>query len=130
MNIGELSARSGVPASALRYWEKAGVLSKPLRAGGQRRYGTDAAHQVAVIRLAQACGFSLDEMRDLLHGFRPGVPASRRWQELAKKKQVELDAQMGRIREMRQLVDRVLQCQCVDLSECGRRAASAMASGK
>ena len=99
-----------------------------MRARGQRRYPGDAAQQLAVIRLAQACGFSLGATRQLLHGFRSGVPASRRWQELARKKQVELDEQMDRIRAMRQVVDRVLQCRCADLSECGRIAASVMES--
>ncbi len=126
MTIGELADLSKVPASTIRYWERVGVLPKPVRASGQRRYSADAAYQLAVIRLAQACGFSLDVTRNLLHGFGSGVPASRRWQELAQKKQAELDEQMDRLRAMRQVVDRVLQCNCVDLSECGRLAASAL----
>ena len=128
MTIGELAAESSVPASTIRYWERIGVLSKPVRTSGQRRYPVDAAHQLAVIRLAQACGFRLDEMRHLLHGFRSGVAASHRWQELARRKQTELDEQMARLRTMRQLVDRVLQCKCVELSDCGRIAASVMES--
>lgn len=126
MTIGELAARSGVPASTIRYWERVRVLPKPVRASGQRRYPADALHQLAVIRLAQACGFSLDATRQLLHGFRSDIPASRRWQELAREKQAELDEQMDRLRAMRQVVDRVFQCRCVELSECGRIAASVM----
>jgi MerR family redox-sensitive transcriptional activator SoxR len=128
MTIGELAAQSGVPASTIRYWERVGVLPKPVRASGQRRYPVGAAHQLAVIRLAQACGFSLDATRHLLHGFGSGVAASRRWQELARNKRVELDEQMDRLRAMRQVVDRVLQCHCADLSECGRIAASVVES--
>lgn len=91
MTIGELAAQSGVPASTIRYWERVGVLPKPVRASGQRRYTVAAGHQLAVIRLAQACGFGLDATRQLIHGFGSGVPASRRWQTLARKKLAEVE---------------------------------------
>src|SRR5882757_2099088 len=125
MTIGELAAQSGLPASTIRYWERVGVLPKAARVNGQRRYRTDAVYSLAVLRLAQACGFRLDEMRRLLNGFRPSVPASQRWQELAQRKMCELDEQLARLKAMRRLVDRVRQCQCVDLSDCGRIAGSA-----
>jgi DNA-binding transcriptional MerR regulator len=126
MTIGELAAASGLPASTIRYWEKIGVLPKPIRAGGQRRYSADAVQRLAVLRLAQACGFRLDEMRHLLHGYGSGVTPPRRWRELARRKQRELDEQVAQLKTMRRVVDRVLQCRCVDLAECGRIAASVM----
>jgi DNA-binding transcriptional MerR regulator len=104
MTIGELAVESGIPASTIRYWEKIGVMLKPVRASGQRRYQPDAIHQLAVLRLAQSCGFRLDEMRHLLHGFGPGVTPPRRWQELAHKKQQELDEQIARLKAMQRLV--------------------------
>lgn len=124
MTIGELAAETGLPASTIRYWEKIGVLPKPVRVGGQRRYSADAIHWLALLRLAQACGFRLDEIRHLLHGFGPGITPPRRWQELALQKQHELDEKIARLKAMRRVVDRVLQCRCVDLPECGRMAAS------
>jgi MerR family redox-sensitive transcriptional activator SoxR len=107
---------------------KIGVLPKAARMGGQRRYAANAVHRLAVLQLAQSCGFRLDEMRHLLHGFGPGVKPPRRWQELARKKRQELDDQIARLKAMRRLVDRVLQCDCVELPECGRIAASVMES--
>lgn len=126
MTIGELAAESEIPASTIRYWERIGVLPKPAGVGGQRRYSADAVQRLAVLRLAQACGFRLDEMRHLLHGYGSGVTPARRWQELARRKKQELDDQIARLKAMRRVVDRVLQCQCVDLPECGRIAASVM----
>jgi MerR family redox-sensitive transcriptional activator SoxR len=126
MTIGELAAESGLPASTIRYWEKIGVLPKPVRASGQRRYSDEAVQRLAVLRLAQACGFSLNEMRHLLHGFGAGVKPPRRWQELARRKRQEIDEQIARLKAMRRVVDRVLQCQCVELRECGRIAESVM----
>ena len=126
MAIGELAAESGIPASTIRYWERIGVLPKPIRVSGQRRFAPDALHWLALLRLARACGFRLDEMRHLLHGFGPGIRPPRRWQEVARRKQRELDEQIARLKAMRRVVARVLQCECVELSECGRVAASVM----
>lgn len=126
MTIGELATESGLPASTIRYWEKVGVLPKPARVSGQRRYSEDAVQRLAVLRLAQACGFRLDEMRHLLHGYASGVTPPRRWQELARRKREDLDEQIAQLKAMRRVVDRVLQCQCVNLPECGRIAASVM----
>ena len=126
MTIGELAAEGGLPASTIRYWEKIGVLPQPVRAGGQRRYSADAVQRLAVLRLAQACGFRLDEMRHLLHGYGSGVTPPHRWQELARRKQRELDEQIARLKAMQRVVDRVLQCRCIDLPACGRMAASVM----
>ena len=130
MTIGELSAKSGLPASTIRYWEKIGVLPKPVRVSGQRRYSPDAVYWLSVLRLAQACGFRLDQMRCLLHGFGPGVSPSRRWQELARRKQKEIDDQITHLKTMRQVLDRVLRCRCLDLLECGRAAATAVEAAK
>jgi MerR family redox-sensitive transcriptional activator SoxR len=130
MTIGKLAAESGMPASTIRYWERIGVLPKPPRVSGQRRYGADAIQRLAVLRLAQACGFHLDEMRYLLHGFGIDVKPPRRWQELAKRKQQELDEQIARFKAMRRVLDRVMQCQCIHLSECGRIAASVMETAR
>lgn len=72
--------------------------------------------------LARVCGFSVEEMRQLLHGFRPGVTASQRWKEMARKKQADIDSQIATLRRMREILDRVAQCQCDELKECGRIA--------
>jgi MerR family redox-sensitive transcriptional activator SoxR len=123
MTIGELSHATGVPAPTIRYWERIGAIPKPQRTSGQRRYSPESVDQIAVIQLAQASGFRLEEIRQLLRGFGPEVAASERWRTLALRKRVELDEQMARLRTMRQFVDRVIECKCLDLSECGRKAA-------
>ena len=123
VKIGHMSQQSGVPASTIRYYERVGILPLAARVRGQRRYPPDAIHRLAVLKLARYCGFSLDEMRQLLYGFRPAVPPSQRWKQLARKKQAELDVEIGRISEMKRMLGRVAGCQCLDLAECGRRAA-------
>jgi MerR family redox-sensitive transcriptional activator SoxR len=126
MTIGDLSAQSGVPASTIRYWERIGVLPRAARVSGRRRYSPAAVHRLALLRLAQACGFRLSEMRRLLHGFGPAVRPPGRWHALTRQKRNELDAQFSRLNAMRAVIDRVALCQCADLAECGRLAASVM----
>ena len=124
MTIGELSVETDVPASTIRYYERIGVLPRPSRVSGQRRYGPETIDRLAVLRLAQACGFHLNEMRTLVSGFKVGTKPSERWQTLAAKKTKEIDLQLERLTFMRTLVKQVEGCKCIDLAECGRRASS------
>src|SRR4051812_25050658 len=62
LTIGQLSERSGVAHSALRFYEDEGVLTSDRTAGGQRRYHRDALRRVSFVRAAQQVGLSLDEI--------------------------------------------------------------------
>jgi MerR family redox-sensitive transcriptional activator SoxR len=120
MTIGEVAKQSGLRTSAIRYYERVGLLPKPARSGGQRRYDSRILHRLAVLARAKNCGFTLDEVRHLFH--QPGSP-SELWQQAAKTKIVELDALLDRIRRMKALI--VRRCQCADFDECGRRLLAA-----
>jgi MerR family transcriptional regulator, redox-sensitive transcriptional activator SoxR len=116
MTIGEVAKQSGLRASAIRYYERVGLLPQPARSSGQRRYDPRILRRLAVLARAKSCGFTLDEVRQLFD--EPGPP-SERWRQAAKTKVVELDALLDRIRRMKALI--VRRCQCADFDECGRR---------
>src|SRR5579872_6658539 len=97
MTIGEVSQRSGFSASAIRFYERAGLLAKPPRIGGRRHYEASILDRLSVLQGAKACGFNLAETRRLLHGVREGTPPSERWQTLARRKIEELDELAARI---------------------------------
>ena len=59
LTISEVTRRTGVPASTLRYYESVGLLPAPARVSGHRRYGAEVLNQLAVIRLAQEAGFTM-----------------------------------------------------------------------
>lgn len=121
MTIGELSSLTGIPSSTLRYWERIKVLPKAMRVSGQRRYSAEAVELIGVLKLAQACGFSLPEMSRLLHGFQPGAAPSERWRTAVRDHREILEHKMAELNAMRRLLRRVERCQCIDLAECGRR---------
>jgi MerR family redox-sensitive transcriptional activator SoxR len=121
MTIGQVAKEGGLRASAIRFYEKSGLLPKPPRSGGQRRYDPAILERLAVLERAKDCGFTLEEVRTLFNGFRGDVPLSRRWQELARKKIAELDALAERITAMKELLERAQKCRCLDFQECGRR---------
>jgi MerR family redox-sensitive transcriptional activator SoxR len=118
--ISEVARQTGVPASAIRYYEARKILPAPERIGGQRRYGAATVYQLAVVRRAQEAGFSLEEIRRLFFGFQSATPVSARWQKLAGEKLAELDAQMARLQTMKDLLERLrTRCRCETINECG-----------
>jgi len=130
MSIGEVARRSGVRSSTLRYYESVGLLPAPERVNGRRRYGGEVLLLLLVIRVAQQAGFTLAEIRTLLHGFSPDTPPSARWRALAREKLTEVDALVERVLGMKDLLERGLRCECLRLEDCslvGRGAPDALA---
>ena len=92
MKIGELAARTALNASAIRYYEKVGLLAPPHRVSGQRRYPDDAVHRVLLICFAGDMGFTLGEIKVFLNGLRTDAPVGPRWRKLAHRKIAEVEA--------------------------------------
>jgi DNA-binding transcriptional MerR regulator len=113
--IGELARRTGVAASALRYYERIGLLSPAERAGERRHYPPSSAERVALIRLYQDAGFTLAEIRRLLATMNRGRPA---WDRLAERKIAELDARIADAQRARKLIEHALQCPYRDHLDC------------
>ncbi len=125
MTIGTLAEHAGIRPSAIRYYERLGLLPAPLRQSGRRSYDPDAVAQLAVIQCAMAAGFSVREARQLVRGFAKDTTAGVRWRALADAKLEELDALIARAAAMKALLQRLTtNCQCETLVECGRRLAS------
>jgi MerR family transcriptional regulator, redox-sensitive transcriptional activator SoxR len=118
LSIGEVARRTGLRTSALRYYEDAGILPKPTRVSGQRRYDADIVRRVDLLRFAQQAGFTLDEIKSLFHGFGSETPLSARWRSLARKKLVELDELAARVARMRRGLELSLECGCMRVEDC------------
>jgi MerR family transcriptional regulator, redox-sensitive transcriptional activator SoxR len=121
MKIGELSGRTGVNTSAVRYYESVGLLPAPHRSGGQRRYPDDAVHRVLLIRFARNMGFTLGEIKLFLSGLRENAPVGPRWKKLAHRKIKEVDETIARSLELKSLLQHLLRCHCASLQACVER---------
>jgi len=121
MKIGELAGRSGLNASAIRYYEGRGLLPVPHRAGGQRRYSADALDRVLLIRFASEMGFTLSEIKVFLNGLRDDAPVGPRWKKLAHRKIQEVEGSIQRARRLKSLLEHLLHCRCISLQACVKR---------
>jgi DNA-binding transcriptional MerR regulator len=113
--IGELARRTGVATSALRYYERIGLLPPADRLGQRRQYPPVCVERVALIRLYQDAGFTLAEIGRLLGAMRRGRPA---WNQLAERKVAELDARIADAQRAKQLIQHGLACKHRDLLAC------------
>lgn len=118
LTIGEIAARAGVRASAIRYYESAGLLPVPRREHGQRRYDPSTLQRLAVIRLAQDVGFTVAEVRELVAGFEDEGVAAARWRAAAHQKLADVEAHIARAQQMRQVLADSLRCDCLTLDAC------------
>jgi len=120
MRIGETSRRAGLRPSAIRFYEKAGILPPALRKSGQRSFSTETELYLGLIGFARQAGFSIAEIRILFQGFREGTPASARWQRLARRKHRELGLMVVKLKSMQALLKKAMRCKCMRLADCGR----------
>jgi len=121
MKIGQLARATGLRPSAIRYYERLGLLPRPYRASGQRRYPGDARNRVLLIRFARDMSFTLGEIKLFLNGLREAAPVGSRWKKLARRKIKEVDASIKRARCLKSLLKHLLQCQCASMRVCVQR---------
>ncbi len=117
--ISDAARRFGLRPSAIRYYERIGIVPPPRRVGGKRRYDLDALRRLAIIQSAREAGFSLQDVAELFSGFNGNERPSVRWKRIAQRKLAELDAAAARIETMRGLLKNMGCCQCDALEVCG-----------
>jgi MerR family transcriptional regulator, redox-sensitive transcriptional activator SoxR len=118
VTIGEVAARAALATSAIRYYERTGLLKQPLRKNGRRVYSDDILHQLVIIEFAKETGFTLSETKMLLHGFPEHTPASARWKKMAREKICELDVALAKTKAMRDMLEAITSCRCRKLDQC------------
>src|SRR5215210_6631071 len=122
LSIGEVARSAGVRPSALRFYERVGLLPLPERTNERRRYDGEMLREVlrrlAIVRVAQRAGFTISEIGTLLDGFSDDTPPSERWRVLAQEKLPEVEALVERALGMKDLLERGLRCECVSIDDC------------
>ena len=120
LSISEVARRTGINASAIRYYEKVGLLEEPERVGGKRRYDPKVVQRLGLIEAAKRTGLTIKETYTLLHGFPAETAASERWQSLATSKLEEVDKLIAQLEQMKILLAEAVRCECASLDECGQ----------
>ncbi len=119
LTIGELSERSGVATSALRFYEDRGLIESRRTTGNQRRYARATLRRVAFIRTAQRVGLTLEEVADALETLPQGrTPTKADWARLSRSWRPRLDEQIRRIELLRDRLDGCIGCGCLSLRTC------------
>lgn len=110
LKIGEVSKRSGIGVEALRFYEKSGLLERPSRTfSGYRVYGEDVLERLAFIKQAQALGFSLDEIRQIVEDARKGQSPCDEVREIVRTRMEELDERLRELHRYRKELKATLE---------------------
>lgn len=113
--IGELARQAGTAPSALRYYERIGLLPPGERAGGKRHYPPASADRLALLRLCQDAGFTLEQIRQLLA---EGTHRGPIWTELVDQKIAELGVRISEAQRAKSLLEHARECPHRDFADC------------
>jgi MerR family redox-sensitive transcriptional activator SoxR len=122
LTVGQLSARSGVAITALRFYETKGLISSQRNAGNQRRYPRDMLRRVALIKTAQRLGIPLASIQAALQTLpqnRP--PTTEDWNRLSECWKADLDERINRLTALRNQLNGCIGCGCLSMDACPLR---------
>jgi MerR family redox-sensitive transcriptional activator SoxR len=120
LTIGELSRRSGVSQSALRFYERLGLIRSTRTGGNQRRYQRTELRRVSFIRVSSQVGIPLEEIRAALASLPAGrTPTKADWARLSGRWRGRLDEQIVLLERLRDTLTDCIGCGCLSLRSCG-----------
>lgn len=119
LTIGDLSARTGVAVSALRYYEERGLI-RSLRAPGQhRRFLRSDIRRVSFIRIAQSLGLTIEDVAQAFSALPEGrTPTAADWKAISASIGRVLDRKITELQNMRTTLDNCIGCGCLSLKRC------------
>jgi MerR family redox-sensitive transcriptional activator SoxR len=119
LTIGELAARTGVAASALRFYEDRGLIRSERTGAGHRRYARPTIRRVAFIVFAQRVGLSLEEIgAELAKLPTDRVPARGDWAQLSGTWTARIDARIAELERLKRGLTECIGCGCLSLDKC------------
>jgi DNA-binding transcriptional MerR regulator len=119
LDIGEVAARTGLAASALRFYEREQIIASAERKGLRRQYGAEVLDTLAVVAMCRRAGFSLSEIKLLL-----ATGGRSEWKVFAARKRDELRAQVEHLGTIAEQLDHALQCPSPNVFDCEHFRAS------
>jgi len=119
LTIGDMAARSGVAQSALRYYEREGLIRAIRTGGNQRRYERHELRRIAFIKIAQQVGVSLEEIREALAALPENrTPTKADWARLSARWRRKLEERITLMERLRDQLTGCIGCGCLSLQRC------------
>ena len=119
LTVGQVADRSGFATSALRYYERVGLVTATRTSGGQRRYERNVLRRLAFVRAARNVGLTLDEVEQALSTLPKGrAPNRSDWARLSRGWRERLDEQVKALTALRDGLDSCIGCGCLSLRTC------------
>lgn len=119
LTISEVSRRSGVAASALRFYEEKGLIKSERTGSGHRRYPRAVLRRIAFVVFAQRIGMTLEEIAAELAKLPEGrVPEGRDWAKLSGGWTSRIDEQIALFQRLRESLTQCIGCGCLSLDRC------------
>ena len=119
LTVGQVADRSGFATSALRYYERVGLVTATRTSGGQRRYERNVLRRLAFVRAARNVGLTLDEVEQALSTLPKGrAPNRSDWARLSRGWRERLDQQIKALTALRDGLDSCIGCGCLSLRTC------------
>jgi MerR family redox-sensitive transcriptional activator SoxR len=118
--IGEVAGRTGLAASAIRFYEAEGLIEADRTPSGQRRFHREVLRRLAFVRAAQTAGLGLEEIKQSLDSLpHSRTPNKADWEQLARSWRPRLDAQIAALELVRDRLTNCIGCGCLSLKSCG-----------
>jgi MerR family redox-sensitive transcriptional activator SoxR len=119
LTITEVARRSGVAASALRFYEERGLIKSERAGSGHRRYSRPVLRRIAFIVFAQRVGMTLDEISEELRKLPQGrVPEGNDWAKLSASWTARIDERIGELHRLRAGLTACIGCGCLSMDKC------------
>lgn len=119
LTIGEVARRSGIAASALRYYASLGLITPERSGSGHRRFPRAVLRRLAFIVFAQRLGLSLDEIGEELSRLpQDGVPDREDWARLSGTWMERIDERMSELERLKRGLTECIGCGCLSLDRC------------
>lgn len=119
LTIGELSARSGVAPSALRFYEERGLIRADRTDGNQRRYPRSTLRRIALVRAGRAAGIPLERIRRALDSLpTERSPARRDWERLSRAWRADIEERISLLEALRDRLTTCIGCGCLSIDRC------------
>jgi MerR family redox-sensitive transcriptional activator SoxR len=119
LSVGEVAARSGFAPSAVRYYDREGLIVAERSGGGQRRFHRSVLRRLAFISAARHVGLSLDEIKDALDGLpKSRTPTAADWTRISRGWRARLNAEIEALEALRDGLDSCIGCGCLSLKRC------------